>query len=86
MSRSNQPSNRIVAEVAWLYFVKNLTQGEIARQLKLSRPTIINYLKLAKERQIVCIKIAGEHFRLNELADLRRYRLGERSRYRSKFT
>ena len=74
MSRSNQPSNRIVAEVAWLYFVKNLTQGEIARQLKLSRPTIINYLKLAKERQIVCIKIAGEHFRLNELADTLRAR------------
>lgn len=76
MSRSNQPSNRIVAEVAWLYFVKNLTQGEIAKQLNLSRPTVISYLKLAKERQIVCIKIAGEHFRLNELADALRTRFG----------
>lgn len=74
MSRSNQPSNRTVAEVAWLYYVKNLTQGEIAKQLDLSRPTIISYLKLAKERQIVCVKIAGEHFRLNELADALRSR------------
>ncbi len=74
MSRSNQPSNRTVAEVAWLYYAKNLTQGEIAKQLNLSRPTIISYLKLAKERQIVCVKIAGEHFRLNELADALRTR------------
>lgn len=76
MSRSNQPSNRTVAEVAWLYYVKSLTQGEIAKQLELSRPTVISYLKLAKERQIVCVKIAGEHFRLNELADALRQRFG----------
>lgn len=75
MSRINQPSNRVVAEVAWLYFVKNLTQGDIAKQLDLSRPTVISYLKLAKERQIVCVKISGDHFRLNELAD------GLRSRF-----
>lgn len=76
MSRSNQPSNHIVANVAWLYYVKNLTQGEIAKQLGLSRPTVISYLKQAKERQIVCVKIAGEHFRLNSLADALRTRFG----------
>lgn len=76
MSRLNQPSTSTVAEAAWLYYVKNLTQGEIAKQLGLSRPTVINYLKLAKERQIVCVKITGEHFRLNALADALKTRFG----------
>lgn len=70
MSRGHlPPSDRIVGETAWLYYVKNLTQGEIAKQLGISRPTVINYLRLAKEREIVCVKISGEHFRLNSLAD-----------------
>lgn len=76
MSRINHPSNRAVAEVAWLYYVKNLTQGEIAKEMGLSRPTVISYLKLAKERQIVCVKIAGEHFKVNALADQLRSRFG----------
>lgn len=70
MSRGHQPpSDRIVGETAWLYYVKNLTQGEIAKQLGISRPTVISYLRLAKEREIVCVKISAEHFRLNSLAD-----------------
>lgn len=70
MSRGHlPPSDRIVGETAWLYYVKNLTQGEIAKQLGISRPTVISYLRLAKEREIVCVKISGEHFRLNSLAD-----------------
>ncbi|GAB5468451.1 MAG: sugar-binding transcriptional regulator [Rhodospirillales bacterium] len=76
MSRVNQPSDRSVAEVAWLYYVKNMTQSEVAKTLKLSRPTIISYLKIAKERQIVCVKIAGEHFRINELSDRLQTRFG----------
>ena len=58
MYRSQHPSNKIVAEVAWMYYVKNLNQGEIADALSLSRPTVISYLKLAKERNIVCIQVA----------------------------
>ncbi|MGO4853573.1 sugar-binding transcriptional regulator [Phaeovulum sp. W22_SRMD_FR3] len=69
MTRVNHPSNRNVAEVAWLYYIKEMTQGEIAKALGLSRPTVISYLRLARERQIVCVKIAGEHFRLNAAAD-----------------
>lgn len=76
MTRINHPSNRSVAEVAWLYYVKNMTQGEIAKAMGLSRPTIISYLKQAKERQIVCVKISGEHFRLNALADALKSRFG----------
>lgn len=77
MSRNQQPSDAIVAEVAWHYFVKNRTQGEIAKLLGLSRPTIINYIRAAKERQIVCLKVSGSHFRANDLADklMARYNL-----------
>lgn len=76
MTRANHPSDNNVAEVAWLYYVKGLTQSEIAKTLNLSRPTIMAYLRLSKERQIVCVKIAGEHFRINSLADRLRSRFG----------
>lgn len=80
MSRGHlPPSDRIIGETAWLYYVKNLTQGEIAKQLGISRPTVISYLKLAKEREIVCVKISGEHFRLNQLADALQTRFGLQS-------
>lgn len=42
--------------------------------MKLSRPTVINYLRLAKMREIVSVRLSGEHFRANHLAD----RLAER--------
>ncbi len=69
MYRQQHPSSKIIAEVAWMYYVRNLTQGEIADKLSLSKPTVISYLKLAKERNIVCIQVAPEHFRINSLAD-----------------
>lgn len=76
MTRVNHPSNRNVAEVAWLYYIKNLNQGEIAKAMNLSRPTVISYLRLARERQIVCVKISGDHFRLNATADALKERYG----------
>ncbi|MCP1199593.1 sugar-binding transcriptional regulator [Notoacmeibacter sp. MSK16QG-6] len=69
MTRVNHPSDRNVAEVAWLYYIKGLNQAEIAKRLNLSRPTVINYLRLARDRQIVGVKIVGTHFRANDLAD-----------------
>jgi DNA-binding transcriptional regulator LsrR (DeoR family) len=69
MVRANHPSDRTVAEAAWLYYVKGLNQAEIAKKLGLSRPTVITYLRLARDRQIVGVKISGEHFRVNDLAD-----------------
>lgn len=76
MTRTNHPSDRNVAEVAWLYYIKGMTQAEIARDLGLSRPTVIAYLKLARDRQIVGVKIDGQHFRLNDLADRLKTRFG----------
>lgn len=69
MSRAQQPSDETVAEVAWHYYVKQHTQREISKLLGLSRPTIISYIRIAKERQIVCVKIAGTHFTVNDLTD-----------------
>lgn len=69
MSRNQQPSDKIVAEVAWHYFVKSRTQSEISKLMSLSRPTIISYIKIAKERQIVCVKLSDVHYRTNSLAD-----------------
>lgn len=47
-----------------------MTQSEIATRMKLSRLTVINYLRLAKMREIVSVRLSGEHFRNNNLADL----------------
>ncbi len=68
-TRGGTPSDKLIAEAAWLYYVKNLTQSEIASKMKLSRPTVINYLRLAKAREIVSVRLSGDHFRINDLAD-----------------
>lgn len=47
----------LLLKVAWLYYVKDLTQEEIAKQVGLSRPTIIRLLKLAREQRIVEFRI-----------------------------
>ncbi len=36
MHRDQHPSNKIIAEVAWMYYVRNLNQGEISDALSLS--------------------------------------------------
>ncbi len=69
MARANHPSDRSVAEVAWPYCTKGLNQAEKAKRLNLSRPTVITDLRLAREHQIVGVKIAGVHFRVKDLAD-----------------
>lgn len=70
MSPSNyQTTDAQIAEVAWLYYSKGLTQSEIAARKSLSRPTVISHLKLARDRGIVSIKLSPSHLRLNELAD-----------------
>lgn len=76
MQRANHPSDKLIGEVAWMYYVKNLTQGEIATALSISRPTIISYLKLAMERGIVNIRLLPEHLRLNDLSERLRERYG----------
>ncbi|HEY0213528.1 MAG TPA: sugar-binding domain-containing protein [Paenirhodobacter sp.] len=81
MQRGSSPSDRIIAEAAWLYYIKNLTQGEIAARLGLSRPTVISYLKQAKERQIVSVRLTGDHLRINDLAEGLMERFGIEAAY-----
>ncbi|MGL4767030.1 MAG: sugar-binding transcriptional regulator [Formosimonas sp.] len=45
------------AQIAWLYYIGNLTQQEIAKKVGLSRPTVQRFLNLAVESGIVQVKI-----------------------------
>lgn len=57
-----------LAHVAMLYYREGLTQGEIARRTGVSRATIVNWLRLAREQAIVDIRIRGESFATSPLA------------------
>ncbi len=50
----------VVAWVAWLYYVDELTQSEIAATLSVSRATIVKLLQDARERGAVTIRINQE--------------------------
>lgn len=52
----------VLANTAILYYKEGLTQNEIALRLGVSRPTVINYLRLAREQNIVDIRINGASF------------------------
>ena len=45
------------AKIAWLYYIGNVTQQDIAKQLSLSRPTVQRLLSLALENGVVQVKI-----------------------------
>ncbi len=62
-----QQSERQGARLA--LFGRKINQAEVAKRSNLSRPTVITELRLAPEHQIVGVKIAGVHFRVNDLAD-----------------
>lgn len=46
-----------VVWAAWLYYVDQLTQSDIAKILGMSRATIVNYLQEARERGLVTIRV-----------------------------
>ncbi len=54
--RTTQLSN-----VALLYYGEGLTQSEIAKRLKVSRVTVVNLLRDAREEGIVEIHVSGRH-------------------------
>lgn len=57
-----------LAHVAMLYYREGLTQSEIAQRIGLSRATIVNYLRLARDLGIVEIRIRGESFAASPLS------------------
>ena len=46
-----------LAEIAWLYYGQDLTQEQIAQEMRLSRPTVSRMLREARERGIVDIRV-----------------------------
>ncbi|MDA4845072.1 sugar-binding transcriptional regulator [Hoeflea poritis] len=69
----------VLANTAILYYKEGLTQNEIALRLGVSRQTVINYLRLAREQNIVDIRINGASFTVsNTSRDLRaKYKLAD---------
>ena len=65
MTREQSPrtseKEATLANVALLYYGEGLTQGDIARRMKVSRATIINMLKEARDLRIVDIRVDGRH-------------------------
>lgn len=68
IAKDTGTSAAMLAHVAMLYYREGLTQGEIARRTGVSRATIVNWLKHAREQNIVEIRIRGESFAASSLA------------------
>lgn len=67
--RLNRTSEQLTSEIAWLYYVKGLTQGEVSTAMNVSRPTVIAHLKHARSIGLVTIKLDPRHQRQHDLAD-----------------
>lgn len=66
--RENGAPEGVLAHAAMLYYREGLTQGEIARRMGVSRATIVNYLRMARDLGIVEIRIRGESFAASTLS------------------
>lgn len=65
-------NENVLANAAILYYKEGLTQNEIAKRMGVSRATVVNYLRLARENNIVDIRINGASFASSKLSkDLR---------------
>lgn len=53
----NDNRRRLLAKVAYLYYIRDYTQAQIAQELNIYRTTISRMLKQARENEIVEIKI-----------------------------
>lgn len=63
------PARRLRLRAAWMYFVEEMTQQEIAQRLGIGRVTVVRLLATARERNEVRIVIGD---RLAECVDLER--------------
>ncbi|MEW9672116.1 sugar-binding transcriptional regulator [Ammoniphilus sp. 3BR4] len=62
-----QDRDGLLTKVAYMYYIDNLSQQEIATQLDLSRAKVSRMIQEAKDRGIVEIKIHPAHSRCYEL-------------------
>lgn len=79
MSEPIDSKAEMQARIAWLYYVGNLTQQDIAKKVGISRPTVQRLLNLAVESGIVQVKINHTAAHCMDLAQRlkRRFRLTE---------
>lgn len=68
LAKDTPAGEATLAHVAMLYYREGLTQGEIAQRMGVSRATIVNYLRMAREQGIVDIRIRGESFAASPLS------------------
>lgn len=67
-----QRDDSLLANVAILYYKDGLTQSDIAQRLGVSRASVVNYLRQAREQNLVDIRINGASFSVSRLStDLR---------------
>lgn len=59
--RSGGDKDALLSNVALLYYGEGLTQGEIAKRMRVSRATIVNMLRESRDRGIVDIRVDGRH-------------------------
>lgn len=59
---------KALANAGILYYCYGLTQNEIAKRMQVSRSTVSNYLRIAREQGIVDIRINGTAFTLSSLS------------------
>ncbi|GFE51209.1 hypothetical protein So717_29620 [Roseobacter cerasinus] len=57
-----------LAHVALLYYGEGLTQSEIAKRLQVSRVTVVNLLREARDQGVVEIRVGGQQLKENTLA------------------
>lgn len=67
-SDSQPDSVGLLADIAELYYKDGLTQNEIAQRIGVSRPTVVNYIKQAREKGIVDIQIRGSAYKGSNLS------------------
>ena len=62
-----------IAWAAWLYYEERMTQEEVADRLGVSRPSVVNYLQEARDRNIVTIAVASQSLQSVRISrDIRR--------------
>ncbi len=76
----------VLATAALLYYKEGLTQGEIATRLGVSRPTVISYLRSAREQNIVDIRINGAAFTASHLSKDLKEKFGLQDAYVASFS
>jgi|SaaInlStandDraft_1057018.scaffolds.fasta_scaffold98950_2 deoxyribonucleoside regulator len=67
MSKSEAPTDELshgalLSNVAVLYYKEGLTQSEISKRIGVSRASVVNYLRQARDTGIVDIRIEGSGF------------------------